>query len=146
MRTDKANDIYSIQDQVTILPGGAVYLNNFNILNPNRTFKIKSIAWDYIIGVAGFGILPNDIQTTQSIILSVGNGVDRISKSFYNFTTPLTALADNGTRFFIFKPKQYFFDNWFIANVLPFTINMQNNDLALTVVIGFDLIVEIENL
>lgn len=141
--------VYSVHLRATVA-AGATYQNVFWILNYNRTFKIKSTSFDYRIqdNVTGANI-PIDTQNVLNIRMYIGDGAagaPKISYCFENFTVipvvpPVTDF--NGTRFYLYKPKQLLFDSWYVENAIPHAVEIINHDLINAYYIDFSVITEI---
>jgi hypothetical protein len=142
----RSNDVYSVHIRTAVAPG-ASYGNVFWLNNFNKQFKIKSISWDYKVRNSIGGKVDEDLY---SMSLVVGDGLGaapKISKSFEAFTTPpiTPAVTDfNGTRFYIQKPKQLFFNSWFIENGIPFKVEIDSDELLNTYNFYWSLVVETE--
>lgn len=115
------------------LAAGAGNVSNFEINTPGRELKIKSITLDhYIATFPGLLRVPPEQNTTQRIQLAIGGPGQQVFASVFNNTGGIPA-NNNGNYYLISKPCQLIFDSFYIRNVLPLTLVLNNNGAAIFV-------------
>jgi len=146
MRERKGNNIYGVDFVLRVPTGGKSC--EFDLINAGREFKLKSITLDiklieFITGVP----LAWEMNTTQDCELIVGmpGNPPHFTKVFQGFT-PAPLFIQNGNEVTLYRPKQIFFDNWFIANGIHFKYACVNQDLLVEYYHNVTIQVEIEQL
>ena len=120
--------------------------SNFSIQSAGREISIKSIAldWNMLDTLTGVRI-PWRTVTDQNLQLIIGNfglSPQQIASPFRQ--TGGTPPAFNGSTFIITEPKQLFFRKFFVANELPFSLQLFNNNAANARDYSVSIIVETE--
>jgi hypothetical protein len=144
----QANEVYSCYYTAGFLPTIG-RIETFQLLNGNAPFKLKSVLYDLQINDMATGIPLNlSLNNTQYFCLQIGGPTvanPPITRPFQNFLTPAGILS-NGQLFRIYKPGQYFFNNFYSTTGMNFGFVMQNNDLIQSYTYYLNLVVEIQNL
>ena len=110
-------------------------------------FKLKSIAWDYRATDTTQG-KDVDINTLPlQVQLYIGEGVNEQIHSAFDISFPMVAGQDfNGKRIYLYKPKQLFFNSWFVFSRIPIGMEINSGPGFNDYIIKSDLIIEIERI
>lgn len=135
--------IFSMHNTADIAPL-TDYNQVFWIKQSGTEFKILSVTWDYRLADSAAGYLDNNNTSNVGTHLYIGSGVDRtITDAFLDPTHPAD-IVFNSTRLYIFKPKQIFFDSFYVTNEIPLGVECWNHDAISTIQIRCNVTVEIE--
>jgi len=125
----KGNQIFATDFTLQVPVGGlacAFYLNN-----AGREFKLKSVTFDVKLTDTAGNYLPWERNTTQDVELKIGvDGAIPLFAKCFEDHAPAPLFLRNGNLVTLYRPKQIFFENWFIANSIKFNYACVNNDLA----------------
>jgi len=134
--------VYTILGGKSPVNAGANYTANFSLNNNNRTCNIKSLFFDVRLYNANtFELYPVNRNNFIHLRLNVGtNALTKIGNVFENVTAGFTIMTGQG--FSLYKPSFLLFDSFFIRNVLPCNVYVENHDAAIN--IGFEVTVVME--
>ena len=137
------NKVYTALYSFT-LNSGLTFTSNFSIQSVGREISVRSISLDWQITNSVTGVkIPWRTVTDQVLNLIIGNfGLTPVSIASSFKQTGGTAPSFNGTTFRISEPKQLIFNSFFVANELPFSL--QINNLSAANNFGHDVSIMIE--
>jgi hypothetical protein len=122
---------WTVENTLPALGAGDGY--DFLISFQRREAKIRSLMWSLKIMVdAGAGYtwpnLPLDILNMFSYNINIGYVNVNIVSPVGIVAAPAGSIVYNGDRLPIFKPGQYFFDNFYLTNAFQFTMAILSTD------------------
>ena len=139
--------IYTLEGGVVLGIGG-LYVQQAQIGNSPRQYKIQSITWDLRarLDVNPFSDIPinnTDVLEKRLDIVSITG--KNIAMGFDNPTPPLS-IVNNGTFLTLYNIGKRNFDNFFFDEQLNFICSIVNRDMLNTIRIYNSMIIEIEEL
>lgn len=121
-----SNKVYTGAYNWSVAPGLTVS-SNFSIRSTGKEIKLKSVTIDWHIEDAAGLTVPWRTATQEFFSLGIGTLLLTTGKIAYTFTpTGGAPPYYNGSYFRITEPKQLIFDSFFIANELPFYVQISN--------------------
>lgn len=143
MANRSRNKVYTGVLNTTFGAAGQV-VSNFEIRNTRRDMKIKTIGVDLRVYNNTLNqAIPFERMIGQWFSVYVGfTGNQTLFAKTFNQTGG-TALTNTGREFQLSRPGQYLFDSFFVSEVLPIVITL-NNRIMNVVEMRCSLMIEIE--
>lgn len=142
----RSNNVYTIYLTQTLLPG-TLYAQDFSLGNNIGQNKIKSIGFDLAVANSLNAQPENlNINETQNYWLLVGEltAIPVLIARTFNCVPAGGAAVFNGSVIRISRPGQFFFNNFFVQNILNLRFEHHNTDALITFDISATVIIEIE--
>lgn len=136
--------VYIVRGNVTAAAGGSG-VATFKISNNNRSFKITSVIFDYLLRNTPLGpgiddYIPEEQIVKQQVYMNIGQSVTPIS-------LPVEVLGGNVIQDFIVlrKKGQYKMDALIFQNSSQIQIGLVNSDLLTSMDLAYSAIIETED-
>ena len=132
--------IYSTTGALTMGAGLPANIQ-FNLVNTRYRFSVDRIFWDYVMYMQTSNQYVQPPNVTNQLIQLVMNGITPLSRPFERVAG--TGAFSNGANLSIFVPGAHDFNSLEVDQVLSFTVQGTNVDVAQPVVCYYTVIAEI---